>query len=50
VKLPFVVKVNQGGETRVQTWSEIKHNVPVADGDFAPSKPSAPPPPKPQGK
>lgn len=42
VKLPFVVKFNEGGQPSTRTWTEIKHNVPVADGEFAPPKPAAP--------
>ncbi len=45
VKLPFVVKTSVGGETRVQTWTEIKHNVPVADSAFAAPKSAPPAPP-----
>lgn len=46
VELPFVVTTREGGATRVQTLSEIKHRVPVADTAFAPPKSAAPP----QGK
>ncbi|HEX6839738.1 MAG TPA: photosynthetic reaction center cytochrome c subunit family protein, partial [Polyangia bacterium] len=49
VKLPFVETSHVGGETRTQTWSEIKHNMPIAADAFAPPKTSAPPK-APQGK
>ena len=48
VKLPFVVKMTQGGETSTVTYSEIKHNVPVSDSEFAAPKAASAPPP--QGK
>jgi hypothetical protein len=38
VKLPFLVKTNKGGETSTETYSEIKHNVPVDNTQFAPPK------------
>ena len=49
VKLPFVETIRVGGEKRTQSWTEIKHNVPVAADAFAPPKASAPPQ-APQGK
>lgn len=39
VKLPFVVKTNQGGETSIARYSEIKHNLPVDDAAFAAPRP-----------
>ncbi|MGZ3440459.1 MAG: c-type cytochrome, partial [Polyangia bacterium] len=47
VKLPFVVKTNMGGEASTATYSEIKHNVPVDNAQFAaPAKEAATPPTK----
>ena len=41
VKLPFVTHAD-GGQPSLQTWTEVKQNVPVADSEFAPPKGSAP--------
>lgn len=39
VKLPFVVKANQGGgDASTDTYTEIKHNVPVDEAQLAPPK------------
>ncbi|MGZ3425807.1 MAG: c-type cytochrome, partial [Polyangia bacterium] len=47
VKLPFVVKTNMGGEASTATYSEIKHNLPVDNAQFAaPAKEAATPPTK----
>ena len=46
VKLPFVVKTNQGGQTAVARASDIKHNAVIEDAEFAAPKAPAPP----QGK
>jgi hypothetical protein len=43
VKLPFLVKMNKGGEAATTTYAEIKHNAPVDNAQFAPPpKPAAP--------
>ena len=47
VKLPFLVKQQKGGETSTETYSEIKHNAPVDEAQFAAPKET---PPAPQGK
>jgi hypothetical protein len=36
VKLPFVLESNQGGQSTITTYREIKHNLPVDASVFAP--------------
>jgi hypothetical protein len=43
VKLPWVIKTNQGGETSTVKYSDIKHNAVIEDAEFAAPKPAAPP-------
>jgi len=44
VKLPFVIKTNQGGETATAKYDSIKHNATIEDAEFAAPKPATPPP------
>lgn len=48
VKLPFSIKTNQGGQTSVVHYSDIKHNTKLEDSEF--EAPKAPPPPAPPAK
>ncbi|HXU72906.1 MAG TPA: c-type cytochrome [Polyangia bacterium] len=48
VKLPFTIKTNQGGQTSIARYTDIKHNAKLEDAEF--EAPKAPPPPAPQGK